>query len=178
MDVFTQTLRCESVCDTRSSFQGSRASWNSKFSFSETGCHRKTKEPGLPYYLPLSEARIDGFTLFPKELAWFETQTASCKVRTRVIDSISYDYNHHATSASDQFAVVTRDLPQKREISDIQPEGDSFIKKSLEQTHTQKYILKFYKYRACFCFIYCITNPSMLSFHFISTLIQADQFVL
>ena len=36
-------------------FKRSKASLNSEFSFSKTGYLTKTKEPSLPYYLPIKE---------------------------------------------------------------------------------------------------------------------------
>ena len=40
-------------CDTRSIFKQSLTGFNSKFSFSETGCHFKAKESSLLYCLPI-----------------------------------------------------------------------------------------------------------------------------
>ena len=47
-------------CNTRSILTG----LNSEFSFSQTGCLTKAKEPSLPYYLPIVVERRIGFMPF------------------------------------------------------------------------------------------------------------------
>ena len=47
--------------------------WNftglsSEFSFSKIDCLTKVKEPGLPYYLPITRGRVIGHIPFPKKL--------------------------------------------------------------------------------------------------------------
>ena len=54
--------------DTRSIFKHSLTGLNSEFSFSQTSCHTKAKEPSLPYYLPIAGGRIIGFIPFPRVL--------------------------------------------------------------------------------------------------------------
>ena len=43
-----------------------------QFSFSQTGCHTKVKEPSLSVYLPIAEGRIVGFIHFPSVLPLYE----------------------------------------------------------------------------------------------------------
>ena len=73
---------------------------NSEFSFSQSGCHTKVKDPCLPYYLLIVGGRIIGFIPFSKVLAFCEMQKASSRIWTRVTVSISNDVNHYTTSAS------------------------------------------------------------------------------
>ena len=69
--------------DSKSIFKWSKADMTSEFSFSYTGCLPKTKEPSLPYCL-----RITGEVTFS---SW---------IRTRVGDSISYDYKRYTKRTS------------------------------------------------------------------------------
>ena len=59
MYVFTNPST-QAGCDTRLIFKQSLTSWNSKFSFSYTGCHTKVKGLSRPYYL------------FPNELVLYQ----------------------------------------------------------------------------------------------------------
>ena len=68
--------------------------------FFSTSCHTKTKEPSLPYYLPISRVRIVVFILFSKALVLCKMQTASSMIWTHITVSISYDNNHYTTSTS------------------------------------------------------------------------------
>ena len=56
-----------------------------RFSF-ETGCHTKVDETSLPYYL------------FPNAISVMWNASASSKIWTRVIMSISSDDKHYITS--------------------------------------------------------------------------------
>ena len=76
-------------------FSGSLTGLNSDFSFSQTGCWTKAKEPSLPFYLPINGGRIIGFMPFPRVLMKCEIQSASSRIWTCVALSISYDNNHH-----------------------------------------------------------------------------------
>ena len=84
-------------CDTRSISKRSLTGLNSEFSFSKTGCLTKAKEPGLLDYLPIARGRIIGFIPFPRVLVLCEMQSASSKIWTRFVVSISYDDNHYTT---------------------------------------------------------------------------------
>ena len=88
-------------CDTRTIFKWSTAGLNSEFSFSQTSYLTKPKEPSLSYYLPIAtKGRRDGFMPFWRALVQNETQTATSRIWTQVIDSIYYKDNQYATSAS------------------------------------------------------------------------------
>ena len=54
----------QAECDTRSIFKWILTSLNSEFSFFQTSCHTKIKEPCLPYHLPIPNRRIIGFIYF------------------------------------------------------------------------------------------------------------------
>ena len=88
-------------CDKRSSFKRSKALL---ISLSYIGCltiaKNPSKEPSLPYKLPIAGGRIDGFMFFQRVLARTEMQTALFSIWTHIIVSISYDDNRFATSAS------------------------------------------------------------------------------
>ena len=71
---------------------------NSEFSFSNTSCLPKAKEPSLYYNLPIAGGRIIGFIPFPRVLVLCEMQLAWPRIWTRVAVSISYDDNHYTTS--------------------------------------------------------------------------------
>ena len=68
----------------------------SEFSFSYIGYRTKAKEPSLPCYLPRARRRIVRFMAFLKELAQKEMQTASSKIWTWLIVSISCVDNRYA----------------------------------------------------------------------------------
>ena len=53
---------------------------NSEFSFSLAGCHTKSKEPSLLYYLPITGGRMVGFIPFPRVLVLCEMQTALSRI--------------------------------------------------------------------------------------------------
>ena len=65
---------------------------NSELSFSYTSCYTTVEEPNLPYYIPITE-KIVWCVRFPRVLTLCEIQTASFKIWTRIIMSISYDDN-------------------------------------------------------------------------------------
>ena len=81
-------------------FKRSLTGLNSEFSFSETSCLTKAKEPSLPYYLPIAGGRIIGFIPFPRVLVLCEMQSVSSRIWTCVAMSISYDDNHYTTGTS------------------------------------------------------------------------------
>ena len=89
-------------CDKRSFFKQSLTGLNSEFSFLSTGCHAKTKEFSLSYYLFITRGRIVGFILFPRVFALFEIQTASSRIRTWVSVFISNNDNHYSTGLHDK----------------------------------------------------------------------------
>ena len=91
---------CVWGCVTRSIFKWSLTSLTLEFSFSETGCLTKAKEPSLPNYLPKAGGRIIGFILFPIIVVLCEMQSASSRIWTHLAASIFYDDNHCTTSAS------------------------------------------------------------------------------
>ena len=86
--------------DTRSIFKWSLTGLHSEFPFSKTSCLTKAEEPGLFYYLPISEGRIIAFIPFPRVLVLCEMKTVSSKIWTRIAVSISYDDNHYTTGTS------------------------------------------------------------------------------
>ena len=53
----------------------------------------RQKEHSLPYNLPITGGRTDGFMPFQRALAQNEMQTALSRIWTQVADSISYDNN-------------------------------------------------------------------------------------
>ena len=61
-------------------------------------CLTKAEKLSLPYYLPIVGGRIIGFIPFPRVLVRCEMQSASSKIWTRVIVSISHDDNHYPTT--------------------------------------------------------------------------------
>ena len=71
---------------------------NSEFSFSETSCRTKVKEPSLPNYLPIAGGRIIWCILFSGLAALGKMQTSSPRIWTQAIWSISYDDNPYTTS--------------------------------------------------------------------------------
>ena len=79
--------------------KGSTAGLNLEFSFSLTSCCTKTKEPSLAYYLLIAVSRRDDFMSFSSALAQRETQTASFKLLSNILQSSSgimvnmVDYN-------------------------------------------------------------------------------------
>ena len=66
--VFNKPHYQKAECDIRSIFNQSKASLNSAFSFSQTGCLTKAKEPSVPYYLPIAEERNKNHA-FPKSIS-------------------------------------------------------------------------------------------------------------
>ena len=84
-------------CDTRSILKRSLTGLNSVIYFSLTGCLTRAKEPSLPY---IYGERIIGFIPFSRVFVLFEMKSASSRVWTRVVVSISYDDNHYATGTS------------------------------------------------------------------------------
>ena len=82
-------------CDTRSIFD-----WRLefRFSFSQTGCPTKAKEPSLPEYLPLAGGRIIGFMTLPRVLC--KMKSTSSMIWTHVAESISHDDNYYTTATS------------------------------------------------------------------------------
>ena len=81
-------------------FKRSLTGLNSEFSFSLTSCLTKAQEISLPYYLPIAGGRIIRFIPFPRVLVLCEMQSASSRIWTRVVLSISYDDNHYTTGTS------------------------------------------------------------------------------
>ena len=67
-------------CDTMSNFKRSLTGLNSEFSFSQTSCLTKAKEPSLPYYLPIAGGRIIRFIPFPRVLVLCEMQSVSSRI--------------------------------------------------------------------------------------------------
>ena len=54
----------------------------------------------LPYYLSIAGKRIVEFILFPRVLGLCELQTALFKILTWAAESISYNNNNYAMTAS------------------------------------------------------------------------------
>ena len=89
---------------------------NSEFSFSETSCLAKAKEPSLPYYLLIAGRRIIGFIPLPRVLVLCEMQSAPSRIWNRIAVSISYDDNHYTTGTSNLYIYiwdVELDNPQR-----------------------------------------------------------------
>ena len=59
--------------------------WIHFFSFSQTGCHTKAKEPNLSYNLPIARRRIVRFITFSRVSALCEMQIASAMIWNRGI---------------------------------------------------------------------------------------------
>ena len=76
------------ACDTRSTFEWSKTSLNSEFSFS-IDCLTKAKEISLPYCV-----FIVGGMHFPRAFVQSEMQTALCRIRTL------FDNNHYTKYVS------------------------------------------------------------------------------
>ena len=74
-------------------FKQNLAGLNSEFSFFKTGCHTKTKEPSLFYYLPLAGERIVGFKAFRK-------LSAQCENTNNYVPGLS-PVNHDSMSTSE-----------------------------------------------------------------------------
>ena len=83
-----QPLRTGRIWHKVNFFKRSLTGLNSKFSFSY--CLTKTKEPSLPYYLPISGGKLIGFIPFPVVLVLFEMQSISSWIWTRVDDGNYY----------------------------------------------------------------------------------------
>ena len=87
-------------CDTRSIFKRSLTDLHSEFSFSWSGCLKKAESPNLLSYLPVAGGRIKGFIPFQRLLVLFEMQSNSCRIWTRVAESIFHGDKHYTTVAS------------------------------------------------------------------------------
>ena len=74
-------------CLTKLIFKWSKAGLNSEISFSSTSYLTKTKEPNLPYYLPIYVRITYGFMPLSRKLARGKTQTTSSRILSRVTDS-------------------------------------------------------------------------------------------
>ena len=83
-------------CNTRSIFMCRKASLDSEFSFFQTSCLTKAKEPSLPKYLLIAVVKTNEFISFTKTLAQSEIQTASRRIWTWVTNSITYVDKHYA----------------------------------------------------------------------------------
>ena len=77
------------------SFKLSLVGLNSEFSFSWISYHTKVKELSLPNYLSITEIRIIGGISFSR--VFCSMSTASFRIWTQVIDSISNEDNHYTT---------------------------------------------------------------------------------
>ena len=53
-------------------FEWCLTDFNSEFSFSQTGCHTKVKEPRMSYYLPIAGGKITRFIIFPMLLGQYK----------------------------------------------------------------------------------------------------------
>ena len=71
-----------------------------------TGCYTKFKKGSLTDYSPKSEGTIVGFIPFPRVLAICEMQTASSRIWTQVVVSISHDDNCYTTSNSFEIVLL------------------------------------------------------------------------
>ena len=78
--------------------------WNSKLSYSKTGCHWKVKEPSLSYYLPIARGRIVGFMSFPRVAAVFKLQIILFTIWSGV--TVSFDSNHYTTNTFYTYAYI------------------------------------------------------------------------
>ena len=85
---------------TMSIFMRSLAGLNSKFSFSQTGCHTIDKDPSLVTFLSIAGARTVKFIPFPIVLKLCEMQAALSRVRTLVTLSNSNEGNHYSIGTS------------------------------------------------------------------------------
>ena len=72
-----------------------------------------TKEPSLPYYLPVFPVRIDGFMPFQTALAWSERQNTASRIWTQFVHSIPDDDS------------VTLNVPQEKHVEIKQPRHKS-----------------------------------------------------
>ena len=79
-------------------FKRSSTNLNSEFSFSWTGYYTKVKVPTLLHHLSIAGGRIIGFMPFQKVIALYEMQTASSRIWTWFVVSISYDDKHYPSS--------------------------------------------------------------------------------
>ena len=73
--IFTQPLNMSRIWHKVNFFKQSLTGFNSKFSFSKTGCHTKVKGPSLCYNFPIVGERIVGCIPFPRILVLCEIQT-------------------------------------------------------------------------------------------------------
>ena len=95
-DIYTPNFSAQAKCNTRYISTWSLTNLNSDFSFSSTGCHTKTKELSLPYYLPTAEERIVGFIPISKVLVLCESIDQDLNSTV----SISYNDKHYTIITS------------------------------------------------------------------------------